>query len=79
MNLQKIIDLMGVGDGLGNTSSSRVVLYLVVFSVLGPKIFVAFKTLTPVVWSETDIMLISAAFAGKLVNTNLENKAGPPS
>lgn len=73
--MQKIIELIGLGDGSGNTSSSRVVLYLIVLAILVPKVVLAIQTKTPPTWTQDDILLIGAAFGGKLVNSAIENKA----
>ncbi len=72
-----ILQSIGLGDGSGNTSSMRVILYIVVLSILAPAVYIAFVTKTPLALTTDQIGLISAALAAKCVQNHQENMSSP--
>lgn len=78
MNLSNLLAQIGLSDGQGNTSSMRVMLYIVILSVLAPAVFIAFATKTPLTITGTDLELIVAAFGAKAVQ-NQQEAIQPPS
>lgn len=78
--MQKLIDLLGAGDGQGNTSSSRVLMYLAALAVIVPKVYISIKTATPPAWTTEDFALLGIGGGIKLINSKMENDspATPP-
>lgn len=70
--MQKLIELIGLGDGEGNTSTMRVVTLLIVLAVLVPKVVIAIQTRTPPDWNPDDLMILGAALGGKLIQNSQE-------
>lgn len=75
MNMKNILTSLGLGDGSGDVSSGRIAFILIVIAVIIPKVVIAIKTMTPPQWNEQDLMILGAAFGGKLVQNHQENKA----
>ena len=73
MNLTKILAHFGLGDGLGNTSSTRMVMMLIVLAVLSPKIILAIKSGVLPEWTTGDMEMLGIAFGAKLVQNSQEN------
>ena len=76
--MQKLIETLGMGDGNGSTSSTRVVMVLIALAVILPKIVASFKTGAPPVWSEGDWAMLGIAFGGKLMQNSQEAKTTEP-
>lgn len=72
--IQKLIQSIGLGDGEGNTSSMRVIVLLIALAVIVPKVVIAIQTKTPPVWNTDDLMILSAALGGKLVQNHQEKE-----
>ena len=79
MNITNLLSQIGLGDGQGNTSSMRVMLYIIVLAVLIPAVVAALKTGTPVTLTPQQLILIGTAFGGKCVQNTQENQATLPS
>lgn len=75
MNLTTLLSSLGLGDGLGNTSSMRVITILVVLAVLVPRVVLAIQTRVIEPWSQQDLALLSIALGAKLVQNGQEAKA----
>lgn len=73
MNLTNILSSIGLGDGQGNTSITRVVVALIVLAVLLPKIILAIKAGTEPTWTPGDMEMLGIAFGAKLVQNTQEN------
>lgn len=78
MNLTTIMASLGMGDGDGNTSSTRVAFIVLIFAVILPKVILAIKSGTVPQWDEQDAMILSVAFGGKLIQNHQENKTNIP-
>lgn len=76
--MKKLIDLLGAGDGQGNTSSSRVLMYLVALAVIVPKVYISIKTATPPAWTTEDFALLGIGGGIKLINSKMENESPAP-
>jgi len=74
--MKNLIALAGLDDGLGNTSSVRVLLLLIALSVIVPKLVLFFKTWELPVYTPGDIGMITMALSGKLIQNQQENQ--PP-
>jgi len=80
MSLAKLLSSFGMCDGLGNTSSIRVINMLVVLAVIVPRVTIAIQTRTPPTWSQEDLMMLGVVLGAKLVQNQQETKiptAGP--
>lgn len=66
-------------DGEGNVSTMRIVVFLIILSVIVPKVVLSIKTGTPITWSADDMTMIGIALGGKLVQNKQENSGTPPS
>ena len=75
--IPKLIQLSGLGDGEGNTSSMRVITLLIVLAVILPKVVIAIQTATTPDWNPDDLMILGAALGGKLIQNSQENTARP--
>ena len=78
MNLTSILAALGMGDGQGSTSSTRVVMALIVLAVLAPKIILAIKTGVSPEWTASDMEMLGIAFGAKLVQNQQENQTTVP-
>ena len=74
MNLTNILAALGLSDGQGNTSSTRVVVALITLAVLLPKIILAIKSGTSPEWTASDMEMLGIAFGAKLVQNQQENQ-----
>jgi hypothetical protein len=78
MNLKDTIhNLLGVGDGEGNTSLMRIILLLIALTVLVPKVVLALKNGTPVDFSTGDLEVLAIALGAKLVQNVQEANPQP--
>ena len=75
--MNELIRFIGLDDGEGNTSSMRVIVFLVVFTILLPRAWIGFKTLTVPALSEQDMILIGMALGAKLYQNHQENGSSP--
>jgi hypothetical protein len=73
MNLTTILAALGMGDGQGNTSSTRVILILAALAVLVPKFIAAFKG-TPVAFDDADLKMLALILGGGIAKTVAEGK-----
>jgi hypothetical protein len=73
-------NLLGVGDGAGNTSFMRVGCLLVLMAVLIPKVVGAVKSGVPFEFTSGDLEVLGLVFGAKLVQNYQESKtpATPP-
>lgn len=67
-----------IQDGEGNTSSMRVITFIIVLAIIVPKVWLAIKTGTSPVWSSDDMYMLGIILGGKLVQNAQENKSAPP-
>lgn len=74
MNLTTILAALGMGDGLGNTSNTRVNLTLVTIVWLTPK-FLAAVHGEPVTWTQMDLAILATVLGGGIGKTIAEAKA----
>ena len=75
---QTLHDLLGIGDGEGNTSLMRVIVLLVVLAVLVPKVYCGIKTGTPITFTTTDFEVLGGALGAKLFQNSQESKPQSP-
>lgn len=61
-----------IGDGAGQTSMMRVVVFIVIVAVVGAKFYNAYLTKSPIVWDSQDLELAGIAFSGKLIQNTQE-------
>ena len=62
-----------MGDGQGNTSSTRVILILAALAVLAPKFIAAFKG-NLVTFDDTDLKMLALILTGGIGKTIAEGK-----
>lgn len=70
--MNSILATIGLADGQGNTSSTRVAMMLVVLAVLSPKIILAIQTKTVPEWTVSDMEMLGIVFGVKLVQNHQE-------
>lgn len=75
MNLTTILAALGLGDGQGNTSSTRLILLLVTVSWLTTKTAAALKTGQPMTFDENDRWMLGIILGGGIGKTIAEGKA----
>lgn len=74
MNLTQLLGHFGFGDGQGNTSMMRVIVFGIVAAVLVPAVYIALSTKTYLVLTAQDLSLISIALGAKCVQNAQEAK-----
>lgn len=73
--LTDILGGFGMGDGEGNTSSTRVILVIIVLAVVVPRVVNAIATRSAPDWSPMDLAMLGIAAGQKLVQNHQETKA----
>ena len=73
--LSQLLQALGAGDGNGNVSSGRIVMYLMVIAVLLPHVVLAIKSGTPITLTDTDLELLGGTGIFKLWHASQENQA----
>jgi len=74
----KFLNDLGLGDGLGNTSSMRVVFLLTFLAILIPKVVTAIKTGVAPQFTPSEMEVMGIAFGAKLIQNVQENKPTDP-
>ncbi len=62
------------GDGTGNTSMMRIIIFMMIAAVIGSKFYNAWLLKAPIVWDTTDLEMAGMAIGGKLIQNTQENK-----
>lgn len=73
--MKNIIQIIGLGDGDGNTSSMRVINLMVVLAILIPKVVIGIKIGTPVAFTQDDMAMIGIVLGAKLVQNHQETSS----
>jgi len=72
------MESFGLGDGAGNTSSTRLVMLMIALAVIIPKIVLAIKAGQSPVWTTDDMGMLGIAFGAKLFQNHQENGQPKP-
>jgi len=72
-----LLQSLGAGDGNGNVSSGRIVMYLMVAAVLLPHVVLAIKTGTAIALTQTDLELLAGTGLFKIWHGSQENEPTP--
>lgn len=75
MNLATILSQIGLHDGEGNVSSTRVIFMMIALSVIVPHVWVFFKTGAIVPFTNDELGLLGIMSGTKLVQNAQENKS----
>lgn len=76
--MTNLLNSLGLGDGQGNISSSRIFMVIVALAVIIPKVWIACKTATPPTWDTSDFAMLGIGGGVKLVNSHIENQTKTP-
>lgn len=78
MNIKNILTSLGLDDGQGNISSSRIFMVIIALAVVVPKVVQACKTGVPPTWTADDFAMLGIGGGVKLANSSMENQNQTP-
>ena len=61
-----------MGDGNGNTSSMRVIVFVLALAIIVPAVIQALQSHTHIVWTMQDLDILGIALGAKLVQNSQE-------
>lgn len=76
--MKQILEQIGLGDGLGNTSSWRVVMYFLVLFWAAMKFYNAHLTGQPIEITNQDLVFLGFIVGGKMIQNKQEAAPSNP-
>jgi hypothetical protein len=76
--MNNIMAKIGLSDGQGNTSSTRIVMYVVTLAIIVPACWAACKTGTPLALTDQNLELLGMVLGTKLFQNHQENQTSAP-
>lgn len=79
--MKQLLEMLGMGDGEGNTSSTRLAVMLILATILLSKFYVSVRTGQEIIWDDNTLSVIKILFATlvtKSVAEGVGNKLTQP-